>query len=57
MLSVIQWWRLMLNPAKHYELPSMELSWAWEPAYREGAWRFDPGKRSLCLVHSRDMGR
>ena len=36
-LSVIQWWRLMLNPAKHYELPSMELSWAWEPAYKEGA--------------------
>ena len=30
----------MINPANNHESHSMELSWAWEPAYREGAWKY-----------------
>ena len=29
------WWRLLSSPANPNELLSVELSWAWEPMYRE----------------------
>ena len=31
------WWRLAVSPASSHELPSVELSRAWEPAYRTRA--------------------
>ena len=53
----LKWWRLIFNPTNHNELPSVELSWAWEPTYREVAWRNSLGKRSLYCVYSRDVGK
>ena len=46
----IHWRRLSVSLATCNESPCLELSWAWEPMYREGAWRFSPSKRSLCRV-------
>ena len=54
---LLKWWRLMLSPARSHESLSMELSWTWEPTYKEGAWKHYPGKRSLYCVFSRNMGR
>lgn len=51
------WWRLLSSPANPNELLSVELSWAWEPMYRERAWKNNPGKRSLYHVYSRNMDR
>ena len=55
--KTIQWWRLLSSPANLNEFHSMELSWAWEPTYREGAWSNESGKRSICRVYSWNMGR
>lgn len=30
-----QWWRLIISPPSHNELPSVKLSWAWEPMHRD----------------------
>ena len=35
--TLLNWWRLIISLAKSNKLPSMELSWAWEPTYRERA--------------------
>ena len=56
-MPLSNWRRLTPNPTSRRELHSMEFSWAWEPTYREGAWRNNLGKRSLCRVHCRDTGR
>ena len=40
---IYQWWRLSVSPAKSNESPMLELSGAWEPLDRAGAWGFDPG--------------
>ena len=37
--------------ASCHELLNMELLRAWEPLYREGAWRNNLGKRPLYHVH------
>ena len=55
--KTIQWWRLLSNPANSKEFHSMELSWAWEATYREGAWSSDSSKRSLCHVYNWNIGR
>ena len=52
-----QWWRLRDSPTKANEYYSVELSWTWVPTCREGAQSFDSGKRSLCRVFSRNVGR
>ena len=44
-----------IQPTNHNELPSVELSWAWEPTYREGAWGNSSGKRSIYRVYSQDI--
>ena len=49
--------RLIISPARSYESVIMELLWAWEPTYRERACQFDTGKRSLCYIYNRNMGR
>ena len=51
----LNWQGLKINPARSHEYPMLELSWAWEPTDRAGAWRFDPGTRSLSRVPSRNM--
>ena len=53
----VDWWRLRVNPASNNELLSIELSWVWEPTYREGARWNSLGKRSLCCVLGRDINR
>ena len=40
----------MCSPANSNELFSLELSWAWEPTYREGARGNHNGKRSHYSV-------
>ena len=54
-MTVLNWWRLISIPSS--ELPSLELSWAWKPVYREKAWRYNLGKRFICHVYSWDIGR
>ena len=44
-------------PRRHNELPSMELSWAWEPANKKRAHRNYTGKRSLCRFFSQNSDR
>ena len=56
-MPVSYWWRLTPSPASRHELLNMKLSRAWEPEYKEGAWRNNLGKRSLYRVHCRDIGR
>ena len=31
----LNWWRLIISLARTNELPSIELSWAWEPTYKK----------------------
>ncbi|KAL0006670.1 hypothetical protein SO802_008172 [Lithocarpus litseifolius] len=58
MITQISYWRrLIISPAKSNELPSVELSWAWEPVYRKRARTTCTGKRSLCCVFSRNTNR
>lgn len=56
-LTLLQWWRLMISSAHQSESLILELSWAWEPPYSEGAWRLHPSKRSYCCVFSWDMDK
>ena len=55
--KIIYWWRLTISPASSNELPSVELSRAWEPAYRKRAHGTCTGKRSFCCVFIRDTNR
>ena len=55
--KIIYWWRLIVSPASNNELPSVELSRAWEPAYRKRAHGTCTGKRSFCCVFIRDTNR
>ena len=55
--KIIYWWRLIVSPASNNELPSVELSQAWEPAYRKKAHGTCTGKRSFCCVFIRDTNR
>ena len=48
----LNWRRLIISPARTNELLSMELSWAWEPAYRKGACRDNTSERSICRLFS-----
>ena len=57
MEKFLDWWRLIISPTKNNELPSIELSWAWKPTYRERACRNYIGKRSLCLFFSWNSDR
>ena len=45
-----------IQPTNLNDLPNVELSWAWEPMYREGACKNNTGKRSLHRIYSRNMG-
>ena len=42
-------------PTRNNESPMLELLWDWEPTDKSGAWRFDPGTRSLSRVFNRNM--
>lgn len=39
------------------EFSIFELSWAWEPMYKEEAWISGSGKKSLLSVFSRNKAR
>ena len=34
----LYWWMLLISSARGHESSSLELSWAWEPSDRKGAW-------------------
>ena len=51
----VEWWRLVPSPAIINECPMLELSGAWEPSDRTGAWGFNPDTRSLSCVLNRNM--
>ena len=50
--KILYWWRLIVSPASSNELPSVELSRAWEPAYRKRARGTCTSKRSFYCVFS-----
>lgn len=50
--KILNWWRLVPNPASYNEYFMLELSWAWEPADSSKARGFGPSTRSYSGVFS-----
>ena len=55
--QIYQRQKLMVSPAMSNESPMLELSGAWEPSNRTGAWGFNLDTRSFSCVLSRNMAR